>query len=154
MGRLVKCQYCEDKVDKDIAYVYKKKNYHEACFKQWEQEKTDRESLVNYICEKYHLDYPTGMIQSQIKTYHTENKYKYKGMELALRYFYDTLGNRPQDGQGIGIIPYVYEDAKAHYIKQKKIAESISVTGVIEELTVEIDTSIKRKKNHIDIDSI
>ena len=152
MGRLVKCQYCEEKVDKDTAYVYKKKNYHEKCFKQWEQEKADREKLYEYITKIYRIEMPTPFMMKQIKDYY-EAGYKYKGMELSLNYFYDTLGNRPQDGQGLGIIPYVYEDAKNHYIKQRKIADSVN-TKTHEELTVEIDTNTKRKKNLIDIDSI
>lgn len=154
MGRLVKCQYCEDKVDKDEAYVYKKKNYHEKCFQQWEQEKNDREHLYAYITELYRIDRPTPFMMKQIKDYF-EDGYKYKGMELSLNYFYDTLGNRPQDGQGLGIIPYVYEDAKNHYIKQQKIARAL-VNSPIEndEIVVEIDTTPTRKKKYIDIDSI
>lgn len=157
MGRLVKCQYCEDKVDKDVAHVYKKRNYHEKCFQKWEQEGQDYESLKSYICEIYRLDYPTGLILKQIKNYKEENQYKYKGMELALRYFYETLDNRAREGDGIGIIPYVYEEAKSHYIKQMKIADSIKNTDntAVEEIVVHINpVTNKRNSKKIDISAI
>ena len=151
----MKCQYCEDKVDKELAYVYKKRNYHKECFDQWEQEKTDRESLYKYICELYRIDTPSPFMMKQIKTLFEENGFKYKGMELALRYFHDTLGNRPQEGTGVGIIAFVYEDAKQHYIKQRKIAESINEEALEEkEVVVHIDTSAKREKKRISIESL
>ena len=130
MGRLVKCQYCEDKVDKDVAYIYKKRNYHEECFRKWEQEHQDYESLKKYICEIYRLDYVTGLMLKQIKNFKEENQYKYKGMELALRYFYETLGNKAREGDGIGIIPYVYEDAKKDYLMKINIQEKVDEMNV------------------------
>lgn len=155
MARQVKCQYCEDKVDKDMAYIYKKRNYHIECFEQWKQEKNDRENLYKYICEIFRIDFPTGLMAKQIKTYSTEQGYKYKGMELALKYFFDTLGNRPQEGQGIGIIPYVYEDAKQHYIKQQKIAKSINNDVFGENsIMVHINTNTTREKKRISIEAL
>jgi hypothetical protein len=75
-------------------------------------------------------------------------------MELALRYFHETLGNRPQDGSGIGIIPFVYEEAKNYYIKQMKISESIE-NHKDEEITVYIDPNRnKRKSKKIDITAL
>lgn len=156
MARQVKCVYCESKVDKEEAHVYKKKNYHEKCFKVWEQEKKDYENLKNYICDLHHLDFPTGVMLKQIKNYKEENFYKYRGMELALRYFYETLDNKVRQGDGIGIIPYVYEDAKLHYIKQQNIKKSIQNEDSHEskEIVVHIQKSQKRIIKQIDIASI
>jgi hypothetical protein len=76
-------------------------------------------------------------------------------MELALRYFHETLGNTVQQGSGIGIIPFVYEDAKNHYVKQMKIADSLHILGESEEITVYIDPNRnKRKSKKIDISAI
>ena len=155
MARMVKCPYCEQKLDKDEAYEYKKKYYHDKCFNEWQQEKEHRQQLIDYICKLFRLEAPTGMILKQIKDYQNDYKYKLKGMELALRYFHETLGNPVQQGSGIGIIPFVYEDAKNHYVKQMKITESLQNLDKKEEITVYIDPNKnKRKSKRIDITAI
>jgi hypothetical protein len=155
MARQVKCPYCENHLDKDDAYEYKKKYYHVNCFNEWQQEKAHRQQLIDYICKLYRIEVPSGMILKQIKDFQIDYKYKLKGMELALRYFHETLGNPVQQGSGIGIIPFVYEDAKNHYIKQIKIAESLQNLGENDEITVYIDPNrSKRKSKKIDITAI
>lgn len=154
MARLVKCPYCENKLDKDVAYEFKKRYYHVECFETWRMEAGHRKELITYICDLYRMDAPTGMMLKQIKDFQEEYNYKLKGMELALRYFYETLDNKVREGDGIGIIPFVYEEAKSHYIKQQKIAESIG-NSKDEEVVVFIDThASKRKTKKIDISAI
>lgn len=157
MARQVKCPYCEEKFDKDEAHEYKKKYYHVNCFQKWNQDKADYETLKLYIAKLLRIEFPTGMILKQIKDYKDKYNYTYKGMELSLIYFFDTLGNRAQEGQGIGIIPFVYEDAKNHYIKQKKIADSLD--DMENEETMELVVYLKpnnnkRKTKKIDMSSI
>jgi hypothetical protein len=154
LARLVKCPYCENKLDKEEAYEYKKKYYHIECFETWEKEKAHRQELIQYICELFRISAPTGIMLKQIKEFQENYKYKLKGMELALRYFHDTLGNRVQEGTGIGIIPFVYEEAKNHYVKQQRIAESLdSIEN--QEIIVYIDPNkSKRKSKKIDITAI
>jgi molybdopterin converting factor small subunit len=155
VARQVKCPYCEIKLDKDEAYEYKKRYYHANCFETWRSEVEQRKELLDYICKLYSIDAPTGMMTKQIKDYQQEYNYKLKGMELALRYFYETLDNKVREGDGIGIIPFVYEEAKNHYVKQMKISESLSNIKKNEEITVFIDTSRdKRKTKKIDIAAI
>lgn len=155
---MVKCPYCEQKLDKDEAHEYKKRYYHEDCFNTWKSESEDRNSLIDYIMELYNLDSPTGLMLKQIKEFHEDMKYKYKGMELALRYFHETLGNVVQEGTGIGIIPYIYEEAKKHYIQKQKVEESIeSFNGDVEVKVVEIASpqfTYKKKVSQIDISSL
>lgn len=155
MARQVKCPYCETKLDKEDAVEYKRKYYHQECFETWRNEAETRNELIDYICNLYKIDAPTGMILSQIKKFQEELNYKYKGMELALKYFYETLDNKPREGDGVGIIPFVYEEAKSHYIKQQRIAESVENNKGEETIIVYIDQHIdKRKKKKIDISSI
>jgi hypothetical protein len=155
MARMVKCPYCETQLDKDDAHEYKKKYYHKNCFFEWQQESEHRKQLIEYICQLYRLDAPTGLILKQIKDFQVDYKYKLKGMELALRYFHETLGNPVQQGAGIGIVPFVYEEAKNDYIKKMKITESLQNFEGNEEITVYIDPNkSKRKSKKIDIAAI
>ena len=51
-----------------------------------------------------------------MKKYKEEFNYTYSGMLKALIYFYDIKGNSTDKAYGsIGILPYVYEEAKAYY---------------------------------------
>ncbi|MGG3890234.1 hypothetical protein [Metabacillus fastidiosus] len=152
MGRKVKCPHCQEKVDKDEAHPHQKRYYHPKCFEIKQRESQDYNELLEYVSELY-KDLPLILIKKQIKEMKDEG-YKYKGMELALKYFYETLGNRVQENTGVGIIPYVYEEAKAHYLKQRRIAESIDKLES-KELTVYIKTEKeKRKSKKIDISAI
>ncbi|MEM5009391.1 hypothetical protein WKH57_01590 [Niallia taxi] len=150
---MVKCPYCEEKVDKDESHEYKKRYYHPGCFRTWQRDGEDYKTLMAYISSLYRVDYPSMIIKKQIKDYKDEG-YKYKGMELALRYFYETLDNRVQENTGVGIIPYVYEDAKKHYMKIKRINESYKNYSD-EEITVYIKSDKQRRKpKQIDISNI
>lgn len=155
MARLVKCPYCEKQLSKEEAVEHKKKYYHPQCFETWQKQKEHRQELIDYICKLFRSDAPTGMMLKQIKDFQTDYKYTLKGMELALKYFHETLGNTVQQGSGIGIIPFVYEDAKNHYIKQMKIAESLQNLEQNEELVIYIDSNKStRKSKKIDITAI
>ncbi|EQM25383.1 hypothetical protein N399_24340 (plasmid) [Bacillus licheniformis CG-B52] len=125
MARRVKCPYCETYLDKDDAIPYKKRYYHQNCFNTWKMEAEHRKELIKYICELYKIDAPTGMMLKQIKEFQEEYKYKLKGIKLALRYFHETLGNPVREGDGLGIVPFIYEEAKADYLQKKAIEESV-----------------------------
>jgi hypothetical protein len=129
VAKQVKCPYCNQYLNKEDAYEYKKRYYHQSCFDTWQLESEHRKELLAYICEIYKLEAPTGMMLKQIKDFKDELHYKYKGMELALRYFYETLGNSVQSGTGIGIVPFVYEDAKRHYIMKLNVEKSVEENG-------------------------
>jgi hypothetical protein len=158
LARQVKCPYCEKQLNKDDAYEYKKRYYHESCFNEWQKEGQDRKNLIQYICELYKIESPTGMMLKQIKEFHEDYHFKYTGMMLALQYFYETMGNSIQEGSGIGIIPYVYEEAKKHYITKLKVQESLkNGENNIEKKIITIESpqfSYKKKIKQIDISSL
>lgn len=158
MAKLVKCPYCENKLDKDESVEYKKRYYHPECLETQQMEGQHYKELINYICELHGLDRPTGMMLKQIKEQKEDLGYKYKGMELALRYFYETLGNLVQEGTGIGIIPFVYEEAKKHYVTKLKVEQSVDNVKLTKKKRVVVQspnsTYKKRKIKHIDIGSL
>jgi hypothetical protein len=126
MPRQIKCQYCNKKFDK-IEGNYEKVNtkyYHKECFIKWQQENQDRQELYDYIKEIFHITFPTGFMLRQIKEYKEVRGYTYKGMTLALKYFFEIQKNNPKV-QSLGIIPYIYDQAKKYWrdikIKQKQM---------------------------------
>ena len=81
------------------------------------REKTDREKLEDYIKTLFSLTYIEPRVKAQIKKYVEEYNYTYSGMQKALYYFYEIKGgDKSKANGGIGIIPYVYQDAyNYHY---------------------------------------
>lgn len=123
---MVKCPYCQEKLSKDDAITKGRQYYHENCLKEKERNSEHYKELIGYICTLYGLDTPTGMILKQIKDFQEQYGYKLKGMTLALKYFHETLGNPVRDGDGIGIIPFVYEEAKKYYLLKIEVEKSAS----------------------------
>lgn len=155
----VKCPYCEQKLDKDEAITHKKRYYHEECLITWEKEKQHRKDLIEYICELYNIEVPTGIILKQIKDFQENYKYKLTGIELALKYFHETLRKPVRDGDGIGIVPFIYEDAKKHYLMKLKVENSLENmdNDAVEVKTITISSpkvNYKKQSKKIDIASL
>ena len=66
--------------------------------------------------ELFKLDYVTPRIRKQINQYVSEYNYSYTGILKALKYFYEIKKNSLEKSQnGIGIVPYIYNDAYNYY---------------------------------------
>lgn len=124
MSRKVKCPSCEMLNDKEIAVLYQNRYYCKTCFEQKQQIKDHYKDLLDYICKLYNLQVPNGWILKQIKEYKEQFNYSYLGMKTTLHYFFEIQGNEIKDDQGVGIIPFVYEEAKQFYIDKKSIKEN------------------------------
>jgi len=136
-----KCDKCGKEFKKDDMVQVGSKYRCESCQKIQEKINDDRSELYDYICQLYETDVLHPLILKQMEEYKTQRKYKYKGMLLALRYFYETLGNTTENSKGIGIIPWVYEDAKQNYINMKNANKSLNeIEGdLVEEQIVAIE---------------
>lgn len=119
---LVKCQYCERQVDKAISVRYKDKNFHKECQILQEQ----RDKLCAYICELFDLKKPGVLVYTQIKNYIEKYGYTYTGIQKTLYYFYEIKKNSKQNShQAIGIVPYVYDEAKEFFLKKEEKKQKI-----------------------------
>lgn len=141
MARLPKCPECEYQVDKDTQKHVKHsgKTYHEHCFQQFETRKTHRNELLAYICELYRMPVPNGFMLKQIKEFQETYGYTLKGMQMALFYFHEVLGNSV-DGQGIGIIPYIYDETKEYYTKLSAVNQ--------QNMNIEFDNTVEFVKSY------
>lgn len=118
MARDVLCQYCKsatDKIDKDKAIRIDNKNFHPKCAQLY----LDRKELFETICRIFNLKAPGPRNNAFVKKFLNEGM-TYKGMNYSLVYFYEIKKNdKSKANEGIGIIPYVYEEAKKYYDKDK-----------------------------------
>ena len=89
----------------------------------------------------FDADYVYAKIKKQIKDYVTNHGYTYSGIHKALIYYYEIKGNKFDKGKaqgGIGIVPYVYNDAFNYYYaiweaqqKQQYIVDASSLEEYI-----------------------
>lgn len=139
MARKVKCPECGTFNDKENAIYHNSKYYCKICYDNKMRESQDYKDLIAYICELYEIDAPTGWMLKQIKDFKEQFHYTYRGMKTTLNFFYEIQeGHDTADSMGIGIIPFVYDDAKKFYVDKKAVKDSVT------ELSLENIASNKR----------
>lgn len=125
MAHKVKCYYCQHMFDRDtepfVPIEGKRRYAHKACYdKAVKEEKENEEAkkkLEDYIKELFGYKTLPEAVNRQIKEYITDKNYTYGGMLNALKYFYEIKNGDKEKAHGrIGIIPYVYADARAYYL--------------------------------------
>ena len=118
--RPVKCPACEQHFQRSITVFVKHKNryWHKSCYEKEADKAKDKEKLLRYI-EKLLRKKVDYKITNQIKTYTKDKRYTHKDIHQALYYFYEIKNNSTAKANGgIGIVPYVIDEAKA-YFKEK-----------------------------------
>lgn len=122
----VKCLECGIKLEKTDATVYKGKNYHADCVLV----KQEREELHSTICRILKLKAPGPRIYSQIKGFR-EQGLTYSDMKNALVYFYEVKRqSTDRSNSGIGIVPFVYEEANYYFNRIEKKKAKIAASAV------------------------
>ena len=120
----VLCYYCkksDDKVMKDQAVRIDNKNFHPHCAKIY----ADKKELAETICRIFKLKAPGPRNNAFISKYASEGM-TYKGMTRALMYFYDVQKNSiDKSNGGIGIVPWVYEDANRYYERKENMEKQL-----------------------------
>lgn len=143
-GNLPRCPDCNDQVpDKNLAKKVKGRWVCEPCQELRAIEEEDRQILYGYVGELFEMDFPAIWMLSQIKEFKEKHKYTYRGMELSLRYWNDTLGNDMSNAKGVGIIPYIYNDARKHFIQKMDINNKLA--DMEEPFTTERRITVSRK---------
>lgn len=124
------CAYCKQPIETVQYRTFKRKKYHCECFTALQNQAEDnntkqvkasaskeRKEVERFICELFQITTLPYIIEKQIADF-LKQGYTLSGIEKTLRYFY-VLGAKPVDNTkpSIGIIPYVYEEAKEFYRK-------------------------------------
>lgn len=114
------CAYCKlpmHRVKDDCVSVPPNQYAHRACAELEEKrELTEQEKLDKYIMKLFNTTYVSPHIKKQITSFIQKYNYTYSGMLKSLVYFYEVKGNSIEKSNGgVGIIPYVYQDAYNYY---------------------------------------
>ena len=114
------CAYCKkplSKKDSNCIMIGNGKYVHKECQELEEKrEKTDREKLEEYIKNLFQISYIEPRVKAQIKKYVEEYNYSYSGIQKTLYYHYEIKnGDKSKANGGIGIVPYVYQNAHNYF---------------------------------------
>ena len=114
----VKCPHCGqffDRTTEECVY-YKRRYYHKSCYEEAiPQEELDKDSLFEYVKQVYNAERVSPAVYTQAKRFHENAGYSYSGMEKAFRYFIEIKKGKPGIDQNLGILPYIWEEAKNYY---------------------------------------
>lgn len=126
MPAYVKCSVCGkqfDRTKEPFTKTSSTRYAHLECGKVKEKEnkeKEDKKNLEDYIKQIYGLDRISPLIRKQIDGY-IKDDMTYSGIMGSLYYFYGIKGNDPSRAKGIGIVPYVYQDAEDYFRNLSRI---------------------------------
>lgn len=159
----VKCFYCGQTFDankepfvKPKANRYAHKACHDNAEKNKTQEERDREALIEYIKYLFGAN-PNPRVWKQMKDYH-ELGYSYSGMQKALYWHFELRHESIEKANGgIGIIPYVYEDAKRYFFSlylAKISNEEANFTHKVREFNIEPPAVQKRPPRLFNLDEV
>jgi hypothetical protein len=123
---MVICSICGERFDRDKVQAVKtsaRRYAHLRCKPDGEKVPLpntvideDLQKLEEYIKKLLNEDYVNARVKKQIKDFKEEYGYSYSGMLKSLVYFYEVKGNSIEKANGgIGILPFVYQDAYNYY---------------------------------------
>lgn len=158
---IVKCYICGKDFDRDKVPSHQngRRYAHVECWARAEASKStddkQREDLEQYILQLLNLPAITPKIKRQINSFHNEYKYTYTGIKKALIYHFEVKhGDIKQANGGIGIVPYVYEQARAYYyqiwLAQQQNADKVLNDYVPNVVKIMIKNPIRRPKLRAD----
>lgn len=124
MAHIVTCIYCKKKFDRDkypFVQVSPRRYAHKECSLTDDQKKAQNEldkiALDEYIMKLFNMSYVDARIRKQINQYVDDYNFTYSGIKKALIYFFEIKGNSIEKANGgIGIVPYVYQQAYQYYL--------------------------------------
>ena len=143
MAHPVKCYYCEKTFDRDkvpfktIPFGKKFRYAHEVCPEppsEERQKQIDEDNFFQVVKRIYGPNYDYHLIETQGLTYINKYNYTWTEMGKALHWFYEIQkGSKENSYGGIGIIPYIYDKAKAYYEKMDNAQEKNNKVGSVRE---------------------
>ena len=154
------CRECGEPIEADpekygITWVMRSKNYyyHAECFNKFKDKGEEKDDyhwfdLIFFIFNnELHSSYNFFQIKAQATKMVREKGFTMKGIYFTLYYHY-IIKKQPYDPKyGIGIVPYVYDEATNYwYLMQKKQLDILEQIQKQEEAKVIMVRPQKRKK--------
>lgn len=116
-----------------------------------EAEYKEKRAVVEYVEQLTQMK-ATAKIYKLLEDYCKKYKFTYVGMLRGLQYYYEALENTPE-GDCIGIIPYIYDEAQEYMNRIDKAASfNDKVTAKeLKEMYPKVKYTVKKKKESLDL---
>lgn len=158
------CLFCNEDIDiRSEKYTLVGNRYaHTSCYKEGASEEIEAiNALYDYLAKEICIKVDYMKMKSQRKNFLKQNKSATdEGILNTLKYFYGIQKAPATKAQGgIGIVPYLYEEAQEYYKnvdkKKEEIKNGIEKQLDLDKVIVRITKPEKQKeKEYIDLDSI
>lgn len=130
---MIKCSYCGKQISTAKYKTVKGKKYHYECYAEMTSKAQEVEvekkinfsgeayqKLINYIVELYSVkSIPQKVLKStaqqEVERIMGTYGYSYEGIYNSLVYYHHILGNDIYGRVSIGIVPYIYDEAKEFF---------------------------------------
>ena len=161
---IVKCKFCGkqfDRNDPNIEVVKLNRRYaHKVCYdkqdKELLQEQEDQDALYQYIATIFGDDFDFIRNKKLIESYKEKHNFSYSGMLKALKWYYEIEnGSKEKANGGVGILPYIYEQAYKYYFdlyqKQQQNAAAAPYNLVIQTVNIPSPRAVVSKPKLFDL---
>ena len=129
----VTCIYCKEKFDREkvpTVKVTERRYAHASCAEKNQVVQTAADKsysdLVDYIEKLFGTGYVSAKVAKQIKDYGISYQYTHQSILNALIYWYEVRKaplDRDKNFGGIGIVPYIHEEARLYFEKLEQVKE-------------------------------
>lgn len=163
-ANIKKCLYCGGDIDisvEDYRMPRTNRYAHKKCYEEHYNPDEDYIGVIySFLKEEVGISYDYQQCERQRVSFIQKHGYTNEGIYNALRYFYLVKKQSPEkSGNRIGIVPYVYNEAKEYYetiAKKKKQIERGLKTQVEKGAKVMVIRGPERERDKglIDLDTI
>lgn len=130
----MKCRQCGKEIDKDAAIQIKpriyvcstecKQKYNAKSVQSSQKNKDNLSELKSYIAKLYDGNVNWPLVMKQLKSMQEDYGYKISGILYTLKYAHD-IKEMNFNGNSIGIVPYIYNEAKQFYLQLNQVKKSV-----------------------------
>lgn len=147
------CFYCKEPFElKGNNYRMPRINRyaHKECYeKLYTEDEEWIDQIYTFLTSKG-FKYNYQMCEHQRNKLVRENGFTNKGIFLTLKYFYEIKkGDFKKANGGIGIVPFIYEEAGLHYAallrRQKRLEAAVQEPSKVREVTITQEAKEKKK---------
>lgn len=158
-----KCYYCGEYFDitkEEFVKPVSNRYAHKICFEKYATpDDAYIPKIYEYLKNEVKIKYDYPVCERQRASFIKKLGYTNKGIYYSLKYFYEVKKQSPEkSGNRIGIVPYVYDEAKEYYknlaAKQRAVKKVIESQKNVEHIEIHLKKTPQRRRKLIDLDSI
>lgn len=148
MSHIIQCRLCKERFDtnkEEYVLIGQKAYYHKKCYDDWVKNKNNaktsneenfwKESVIDYLYRDVKIPINFAKLENQWANFiKPSKKMTPKGIYFAVKYYYDVKhGNKDKAADGIGIVPYIYQEA-AQYWTDLEVKKQGTIESIIEQI--------------------